>query len=271
MLPPGEWQWPSGICLKRWKTGGEGGTGIPNSERAFPQSKSDYPSTQGRPDALAGDGNAAALQHIRSRYRLLAGVFAAIERPQERDRLNLTRMATSGDVLEVGVGTGRGLPFYDQARSVTAIDLSPHMLEKASQQLPRCQRPVKLLEMDVQALAFPDDSFDTVVCSYVFCTVPDPSLGLAQIRRVLKPSGAAILLEHVRGEGWLGPVTDAMAPVFRWAAGCNPNRDTVASIKAAGFRLISVQTLRPSVVKLILASPNKPFTAPSASGPFSVV
>lgn len=125
--------------------------------------------------------------------------------------------------------------------------------------------------MDVQALAFPDDCFDAVVCSYVFCTVPDPALGLAEIRRVLRPHGAAILLEHCRGEGWLGPVTDLVAPMFRWAAGCNPNRDTVANVKAAGFRLISVQTLRPSLVKLILASPAKPFPAPPNLGQFGVV
>lgn len=249
------WAYP----LKKW--GREGGTGIRNSESAFPRSEAPYTIKGDATLATSGKtlsaANGAALEHVRRRYRLLAGLFTLLERSQERNRLNLTRMAMSGDVLEVGVGTGAGLPFYDQARSVTAIDLSPQMLEKARQHLPRCRRPVNLSEMDVQALSFPNDSFDAVVCSYVFCTVPEPALGLAEIRRVLRPNGAAIFLEHVRGEGWRGPVCDAISPLFRWAAGCHPNRDTIANITAAGFRLMSVQTLRPSIIKLILASPDK--------------
>ncbi len=101
-------------------------------------------------------------------------------------------------VLEVGVGTGKNLPFYDPAkvRSVTGVDISPGMLVRARRK--ECSVPRELLELDAQNLPFKDDAFDTVLATCVFCTVPDPLAALREVRRVCRPGGRILLLEHVR-------------------------------------------------------------------------
>lgn len=161
-----------------------------------------------------------------------------------------------GKVLEVGVGTGANLPHYPPGGEVVAIDFSPAMLAKAREKASGARVPVQLLEMDVQNMSFPDASFDTVVATCVFCSVPDPVKGLKEVRRVCRPGGRVILLEHVRSENPVaGAIMDVINPVCASLIGDNINRRTVANVQAAGLRLIEVQDVFARIVKLIVAAP----------------
>ena len=152
-----------------------------------------------------------------------------------RARLRLVH-GLSGRVLEVGTGTGLLLPAYPASVSeVVAIDIDPEMLARARQRRPG----VSLLQADVQQLPFPDASFDTVVSCLVFCSVEDPARGLAELRRVLRPTGQLRMLEHVRApHPTLSSLQDRLNPLWsHLSGGCQLNRDTVSLVQAAGFRI----------------------------------
>lgn len=104
----------------------------------------------------------------------------------------------TGDVLELAVGTGRNLVHYPLGVRLRGIELSPTMLEIARERAREVNRDADLQVGDAQALAFPDDSFDTVVCTLSLCTIPDDRAAVAEVRRVLRPGGRFLLLEHVR-------------------------------------------------------------------------
>ncbi|WP_027364122.1 class I SAM-dependent methyltransferase [Desulfotruncus alcoholivorax] len=164
-----------------------------------------------------------------------------------------------GQVLEVGVGTGKNLPFYPPGCTVTGIDFSPAMLERAKRRAEKLNLTVMLLEMDAQHMDFADHTFDTVVATCVFCSVPDAVQGLREIKRVCKPGGQVILLEHVRSENpvW-GKIMDVLNPVFLHMVGSNINRRTVQNVSNAGLKLKEVQDMSASkIVKLIIAAPNE--------------
>ena len=169
-------------------------------------------------------------------------------------RRKVTRLAY-GRVLEVGIGTGLNLQFYpDYCREILGIDISPRMLGQADERALLCQVPVKLEVMDVQDLLLDSDSFDCVLATFVFCTVPDPFKGLRECLRVLKPGGKLILLEHMGSENktlhqlmdWLNPITVAII-------GDHINRNTVDMVAATGFRMESVENLLGDVVRLSVA------------------
>lgn len=197
-----------------------------------------------------------ATRIVRARYNRIAPFYDLLDRfiPESwrREAVGLAR----GHVLEVGVGTGRNLSLYPAGCRVTAIDLSPAMLARARMRASRAPVPVHLLEMDVEHLAFPDRTFDTVLATFVFCSVPDPARGLAEVRRVCRPEGRVVLLEHVRSEHpLLGIMMDLLNPLARYLVGDNINRRTVAAVGAAGFHLLRVRELAGPLVKLIVARP----------------
>src|ERR671930_1314591 len=103
-----------------------------------------------------------------------------------------------GEVLEIGVGTGRNLPHYRNDVRLTGVELSPAMLEIARARARELGREVDLRVGDAQALEFPDDSFYTVVCTLSLCTIPDDRAAVGEVRRVLRPGGRFLVLEHVR-------------------------------------------------------------------------
>lgn len=106
----------------------------------------------------------------------------------------------SGDVLEIAVGTGLNLQHYPSDARVTGLDLSPEMLEIARQRASDLGRSVDLREGDAHALPFAEDSFDTAVCTYSLCNIPDPKAALSEMRRVLRPGGTLILVDHIRSK-----------------------------------------------------------------------
>jgi ubiquinone/menaquinone biosynthesis C-methylase UbiE len=146
------------------------------------------------------------------------------------------------NVLEVGVGTGKNMPYYPRGARVTAIDLSPRMLAHARRQNEKLRLNVSLYEMDAQALEFENNTFDSAVASFVFCSVPDPVLGLKELARVVKPSGKILLLEHMRAENRvMGKLMDWVNPLIVRVMGFNINRRTLINIERAGLAIESVE------------------------------
>ncbi len=157
-------------------------------------------------------------------------------------------------VLEVGVGTGKNIPHYPVGVEVTALDLSPRMLEHARKRVADENVSVELIEGDVQELPFPDDSFDTVIATFVFCSVPDPVLGLKELRRVLAPGGQLLLLEHMLShKPLLEPLMHLFNPVMVRTTGANIDRETVENVRSAGFAEVWVEDLWLDIVKMIEA------------------
>ena len=161
-----------------------------------------------------------------------------------------------GQVLEIGVGTGKNFPYYPAGCEVTAIDFSTGMLAQAKKKLSLAKVPVTLLEMDAQAMTFPDNRFDTVLATCVFCSVPDPVKGLKEVRRVCKPDGQIILLEHMRSEHpFMGLLMDILNPISLYVIGSNINRKTMENIEAAGIQVRTMEEHMGKIVKLIVAKP----------------
>jgi len=150
-----------------------------------------------------------------------------------------------GRALEVGVGTGRNIPYYPPAVTELVItDPSEGMLARAGERAREAGRDARAVGVAADALPFPDASFDTVVATLVLCSVPSQERALAEIRRVLKPDGRFLFIEHVRADDpkrarW----QDRLEGVWGvMADGCHPNRATLAGIEQAGFAVDGVET-----------------------------
>ena len=195
---------------------------------------------------------------VRHRYDRGAGRYDVVTWPMEkmamdRYRGRLIAQVNGPRVLEVGVGTGRNLPLYRPDLQIDAIDFSPRMLERARRK--PIPANVTLHLMDVQELRFPPGSFESVVATCVFCSVPDPVRGLSEIRRVLRPGGRALFLEHMRpGAPWLATLFDWLDPLVA-RAGPHINRRTMDNIRAAGFAIEREDNLLSDVLKLVVARP----------------
>ena len=139
--------------------------------------------------------------------------------------------AATGHVLEVGVGSGLNLPYYRDVERVVGVDPDVILLERAKKRAHEINSPVTLELISAESLPFADQSFDTVVGTLVFCTIPDAGQALREIKRVLKPDGRFVLVEHVRAEHTvLASLQDIVTPVWKWCfGGCYPNRNTEAS------------------------------------------
>lgn len=156
--------------------------------------------------------------------------------------------------LEVGVGTGKNMPYYPPGSHVTAVDLSPSMLGHARRKAARLGIEMDLAEMDVEHLEFGDGAFDWAVATFVFCSAPDPVQGFRELRRVVKPGGRILLLEHVRiDKPVIGRLMDLYNPLAVRITGANVNRQTVANVRGAGLGIRSAEDLVPlGLFKLIV-------------------
>ena len=148
-----------------------------------------------------------------------------------------------GEILEIGAGAGKNLPFYGSAEQVVALEPDPAMRARAQDTALEARVPVEVVEGDGMALPFPDASFDTVVFSLVLCTVPDMEQTLTEARRVLRPGGTLRFYEHVRAaDPHLARWQDRLERPWGWIVrGCHPNRDTAAAVAAAGFIVLSLE------------------------------
>jgi ubiquinone/menaquinone biosynthesis C-methylase UbiE len=164
----------------------------------------------------------------------------------------LACMPTESRVLEIGAGTGLNFAHYPRGACGVASELSGEMLKIAAT---KTNRPagVHLLQANAHALPFADNSFDAVFCTLVFCSVPDPLRGLREMRRVLRDGGKLIMLEHVRPDGWLGPVFDVLSkatvPLFE----DHFNRRTADTAQQAGFQIRKVEKHTRAIFNIIIA------------------
>jgi len=202
--------------------------------------------------------NEKATEAARKRYDRRARQYDLMEALAER--LNFGRWrkllwnkVEGASILEVGVGTGKNFSYYPAGAEMTAIDFSPKMLARARVKAPKEAVSVRLLQMDAQAMEFPDDTFDTVVATFVFCSVPDPLKGLAEVKRVCKPGGKVILLEHVLSSNRsVARFMNFINPIVVRLMGANINRRTVENVARSGLTIEHVTHLS-GIFKLIEA------------------
>jgi SAM-dependent methyltransferase len=142
-----------------------------------------------------------------------------------------------GEIAEVGAGTGANFPYYPNDTHVLALEPDSSMAKLARSRIPVSSAQIDLqLGNDLYLDALPQASLDAVVFTLVLCSVENPESTLHRARRVLKPDGMVILLEHVRSDGGVGRFQDSIAPLWRLVSGgCHLNRDTSAAATAVGF------------------------------------
>lgn len=182
-----------------------------------------------------------------SKYNRISPIYELIDLPLEllffRRWREEALSGMRGQVLEVGMGTGRNLKYYPSACFITGIDNSEGMLEKAREKAAN-MRNVNLLLMDAENMEFPDNSFDYVVITFVLCTIPEPVKALKEMRRVLKPSGELIALEHVHSSypliAWF---EDLINPFLFFLLGDHTTRHTLKNIEEAGFTIKEAKKL----------------------------
>lgn len=171
---------------------------------------------------------------------------AALERAILGERRSGLLGGVTGQVLDVGAGTGANIPHYLQASRVTAAEPDPAMRRRLAARAAAAHVPVTITSDAAEELRHPDASFDAVVFTLVLCTVADPARALAEARRVLRPGGRLLVLEHIRGTGGLARWQDRLTPLWSAvSAGCHPNRDIVAAIDHAGFSFQGAETSDP--------------------------
>jgi ubiquinone/menaquinone biosynthesis C-methylase UbiE len=150
-----------------------------------------------------------------------------------------------GRVLELGVGTGRNLPYYPfDVAYLAAVDPNEVMLDRARKRAWTVPFPVDLIEASADDLPFEEASFDAVVATLTFCTIPESRKALLEVRRVLKRGGDFRLLEHVRmGQKPIDWLQEKATPIWkRVAGGCHLDRDTLAAVREAGFEVERVES-----------------------------
>jgi phosphatidylethanolamine/phosphatidyl-N-methylethanolamine N-methyltransferase len=186
---------------------------------------------------------------VRKAYRLWAPIydysFGLVAGPGRRlavDKLN----EAEGHVLEIGVGTGLSLPRYKPSLEVTGIDLSTDMLEKAYERVENLRLLKKtLLVMDAGRLSFADESFDAAAVMYVMTVVPDPAAVMAEMWRVLRPGGTAIVVNHFSREHGLRATIERGLAQFSRQLGWHPVFPLKTVTEAPGFRLVETINLPP--------------------------
>ncbi len=192
------------------------------------------------------------------RYNRIAPVYDLMEFFPEKVtmgnwRKRLFSYLPEGRILELGVGTGKNLVFYPENKHLIAVDISLKMIRRAREKKPDYLN-VSFAIMNAEELALLSDSFDGIVTTFVFCSVFQPVNGLKELKRVLKPGGTALFLEHVRpGNKVLAKLFDLLNPVVVRIFGANINRTTTRNIKMAGFEIEEEHNLRRDIVKLIIA------------------
>ena len=181
-------------------------------------------------------------------HRVFAALYDLIGRRAERGPMGARRREllreVSGRVLEIGAGTGANLPHYPALSALTLAEPDGAMRRRLAPRAAAAAFPVEVLDAPAERLPLADASVDAVVSTAVLCSVDDPAQALAEARRVLRPGGCLLFIEHVRADGRTARLQDRLAPAWRRLnAGCHPNRDTVTAIREAGFAVTVLRRL----------------------------
>lgn len=197
-------------------------------------------------------------------HKWFAAIYDKMLESEEKKFLGAIRAEmledVTGNVLEIGAGTGANFQYYQPGAHVTAIEPDPYMLQRAQKRASETRADIDLRQAPAEELPFPDASFDFVIDTLVLCSVRDPRKALSEIKRVLKPGGEFRLYEHVRYKNPIGALSqDLISPAWQWfGAGCHPNRNTERYVREAGFELISVRMRKevPPIPPMIFVRPH---------------
>ncbi|MEH7302919.1 MULTISPECIES: class I SAM-dependent methyltransferase [Neobacillus] len=180
--------------------------------------------------------------------RLFAKWYDFFMNPLEKKKFKRIRneliSKAEGYVLEIGAGTGINFPLYKGVEKVTAIEPSPHMIERSLSKMKQTVIPIEMVQASAEELPFEDNTFDTVVATLVFCTIPNPEKALLEIQRVCKPEGSILLFEHVKMKSqFLGALQEWLTPAWKKVCdGCCLNRNTMDLFQAHGVFINSIET-----------------------------
>ncbi len=191
-----------------------------------------------------------------------AGLYDFVLSYIEKRGLTVRRRALlgylSGDVLEIGAGTGLNFPYYPSSARVVAIEPDRSMARRARERARSARASINVVQLDAQDLPVEDDSFDVAVGTLVMCTIPEPERALAELQRALRPGGRYVFIEHVRSEAprlarWQDRLERPWGIV---AGGCHPNRRTVDVIETCGMKVEELERFELGL----------PLTKPHAAG-----
>ena len=223
------------------------------------------PRTDESEDILGSDAGTRALSvtvvdndFLSRVYENLAWVydftFGPALHPGRVDAIRRMNIRPGDRVLEVGVGTGINAALYPRDCSVTGIDLSSGMLEKAHERIARKGvRNVRLMEMDAANLKFADDTFDIVYAPYVISVVPDPVAVALEMRRVCRPGGRIVILNHFRSQNRVGAWMERIIAPFTKYLGFKSDLDLPAFLVQAGLKPISIEKVNvPRIWSLVI-------------------
>ncbi|MEH7223428.1 class I SAM-dependent methyltransferase [Bacillus sp. JJ1566] len=156
-------------------------------------------------------------------------------------RSHLLSKAT-GQVLELGSGTGINFPLYRDVRSVTAIEPNPLMSNRANENKAQAIVPIEIIQADAEKLPFDDNTFDTIVATLVFCTIPDAKKAILEMKRVCKPNGKILMFEHVKMRNpFLSNLQEWLTPAWKKICdGCCLNRETERLVKENGLTIVDI-------------------------------
>lgn len=187
-------------------------------------------------------------------YDRFARIYDRLFEPFERWFLanwrkeTLALLPVDAEILELGAGTGANFEFYPAARRAVSSELSIEMIRIAVTK----RHSNLLVEADAQCLPFPANSFDAAFATLVFCSIPDPGMAFRELCRVVRPGGHVILLEHVRPEGFLGRVFDAVNLASVALIDDHFNRETARSAAENGLKVLEVRKKAAGAVNLII-------------------
>lgn len=170
-------------------------------------------------------------------------IMARTEKDGLRARRKVLLASASGDVVEIGGGTGANLSFYNGVRSLTLTEPEKPMIRRLERHVQEHALTAKVLRAPAEDLPFEDASFDTAVSTLVLCTVDDQPRALRELRRILRPGGRLLFIEHVRSDQpKLARWQDRMLPINRrMGHGCHCNRPTLDTIRKAGFEVSQLE------------------------------
>ncbi|MFQ5717856.1 MAG: class I SAM-dependent methyltransferase [Nitrospinales bacterium] len=158
-----------------------------------------------------------------------------------------------GKVLYAGIGTGQEIVHFPPGLDISAIDISPNMIQGAQKRITEYSGKIRPVLMNVEDLGFPADCFDTILTVCMLCTAERPVRGLRELRRVLKPNGKIMMFEHVLSKNPIyGAILKMMNVVTTRVSGTHLDRDTVGNLRQAGFQVDSKRNIYLDIVKAVV-------------------